>query len=85
MVEEIWDVILMVRLCYMYIRENPLNSINAASPDAVLQSKFRKGRIKKFLKSSKFMSDDFFKTDCPDTLRKLPVVVAPINAEISLQ
>lgn len=85
LVEELWDMVLMVRLSYGFIRESPLNNINAAAYDALISSKFRKPKMKLLLKKSRFESGDFFKADCPDTLRKLPIVVYPANAEMSLQ
>lgn len=85
MVEEIWDIILMVRLSYEFIRENAQHSIATATHEAVMVSKFRASKVKKLLKQSHFTPEDFYKADCPDTLRKLPVVVFPANAELSLQ
>lgn len=85
LVEEIWDIILMVRLSYNFIRESPQNNIMVASHEAVMISKFKPRKLKKLLKPSSYLLEDFFRVDCPDTLRKLPVIVSTLNTEISLQ
>lgn len=85
LVEEIWDIILMTRLCYNFLRENSHNNITLANYDAVLQSKFTPTKLKKLLKPSRFTIQDFYNVDCPETLRKLPIVLANSNLELCLQ
>ncbi|CAL8102157.1 unnamed protein product [Orchesella dallaii] len=83
-VEEVWDIILMIRLSYNFLKESPQNSLNIASHEAVMLSKFKQRKVKKLLRASNFTLEDFYRTECPDTLRKLPVVIQSRNTELSL-